>query len=249
MSVSVANNFNELITGLSQDLSSLQSKIKDKKVLIKASTGYPKPPPFSVDIKLVKESVSILRDIGASKISMIEGATTMDGSRLIFNVLGFDRLEGVELVDADDAPLTQAPVPNRIRWDSLYLPRIVIEADFKISLAVLKVEHDGKFYSGVVKNLLGIPPRRIYRGRRPWARGKIHQSLSASVLDLFRVAKFDYGVLDANTLLRGMANTGKTHEFGKYYYGTDLLEIDRKALIDSGFPQAFASFARLLTSK
>ncbi|MBI2126620.1 MAG: DUF362 domain-containing protein [Thaumarchaeota archaeon] len=246
MSVRTARTLDELSAGLSEGFKEFSSKIRGKRVLIKASLGYPKPPPFTVDIRLVKVVASILQKFEAEKINLIEGSTAINGSRPIARMLGFDRIEGVEFVDADDAPISRVRVLNGTLWDHLYLPKILLEADFKISIAVLKVEDGAKFYSGVVKNLLGMPPRRIYRGKRPWARGKLHRSLSSSIIDLFHTANFDYGVLDAKIMLRGMANTGKPHEFGTYYFGRDLLEIDKRALTDSGFQQAFAPLAKHL---
>lgn len=247
LSVRTVQTIKELAKGLAEDLQSFSSKIRGKSVLIKASTGYPKPPPFTVDIAIVKETISICRELGAKKINIIEGSTALDGARAIANALGFDKIEGAEFVDADDTPITKVHVQNRIRWEYLYLPKIVLESDFKISIAVLKVEDGARFYSGVVKNLLGIPPRRIYRGKRPWARGKMHQSLQASILDLFRTANFDYGILDATLILQGMANIGRKQQFGKYYFGADLIKIDRTALSDTGYEQAFAPFAKYLS--
>ena len=246
MSLKTARTLNELSVGLSEDFKAISSKIRGKKVLIKASLGYPKPPPFTVDIKIVGAAANILRKLGAAKINLIEGSTTIDGSRPIAKALSFDRIDGLGFIDADDTPISKIKVPNGILWDYLYLPKILLEADLKVSIAVLKVEDGAKFYSGVVKNLLGMPPRRIYRGKRPWARGKLHQSLSSSIIDLFHAAAFDYGVLDATTMLRGMANIGKPHEFGTYYFGNDLLEIDKRALADAGFQQAFAPLAKHL---
>lgn len=236
----------ELFAAVEEDLQASSPKIMGKSVLIKASIGYPKPPPFSVDIRIVEQVVKICREIGAEKVSIIEGSTALDGSKAIAKALGFDSIEGAEFVDADDTSLVKVEVPNKIRWDYLYLPKMVLDASFKGSVAILKVEDGAKFYSGVVKNLLGIPPRRIYRGKRPWARGKLHQSLSSSILDLFRTANFDYGILDATTILQGMANVGRLHQFGRHYFGTDLIQIDKKALQDSGFASAFASLAKYL---
>lgn len=247
LSVRTAQTKRELADGLVDDFRSLSTKIRGKNVLIKASTGYPKPPPFTVDITIVKETVKICRESGAKKITIIEGSTALDGARAVASVLGFDKIEGTEFVDADETLITKVNVENKILWDHLYLPKIVLESDFKISIAVLKVEDGKRFYSGVVKNLLGIPPRRIYRGKRPWARGKLHQSLYASVLDLFRAVNFEYGILDATEMLMGMANMGKKQLFGKYYFGTDLINIDRTALSDTGHEAAFAPFAKYLS--
>jgi len=236
----------ELARGLAEDLQSVSWKIRGKSVLIKTSTGYPKPPPFTVGITIVKETVNTCRELGAKKINIIEGSTALDGARSIANALGFDRIEGAEFIDADNTPITKVHVPNKIRWEYLFLPKIVLESDFKISIAVLKVEDGAKFYSGVVKNLLGMPPKRIYRGKRPWARGKLHQSLHASILDILRTANFDYGILDATQILQGMANIGRKQRFGKYYFGNDLIKIDRAALSDAGYSQAFAPLAKYL---
>ena len=246
LSVRTAQTMGELAKGLAEDLQSFSSKIRGKNVLIKASTGYPKPPPFTVDIAMVKETVSICKELSAKKIMIIEGSTALDGAGAIANALGFDKIVGAEFVDADNTPITKVHVQNMVRWEYLYLPKIVVESDFKISIAVLKVEDGARFYSGVVKNLLGIPPRRIYRGKRPWARGKLHQALHASILDLFRTANFDYGILDANLILQGMANMGRKQQFEKYYFGTDLIKIDRTALSDTGNSQAFAPLAKYL---
>ncbi len=246
MPVKTARTLDELSAGLSEDFKVFSSKIRGKKVLIKASLGYPKPPPFTVDIRTVKTATSVLQKLGAARINLIEGSTAINGSRPIARMLGFDRIDDAEFIDADDTSISKVKVPNGILWDHLYLPKILLEADFKVSIAVLKVEEGAKFYSGVVKNLLGMPPRRIYRGKRPWARGKLHQSLSSSIIDLFHAANFDYGVLDAKIMLRGMANTGKPHEFGAYYFGNDLLEIDKRALTDAGLLQAFAPLAKHL---
>ncbi|MBM3896969.1 MAG: DUF362 domain-containing protein [Thaumarchaeota archaeon] len=246
MSVRIAQTRNELAKGLAEDLQSFASKINEKNVLIKASSGYPKPPPFTVDIEIVKETARICRRLGAKKISIIEGSTALDGARTVANTLGFESVEGAEFVDADDTPITKIHLQNRIHWDYLYLPKIVLDSDFRISIAVLKIEDGAKFYSGVIKNLLGMPPRRIYRGKRPWARGKLHQSLHASILDLVRTTNFDYGILDATLMLRGMANMGKKRQFGKYYFGTDLIKIDKTALSNAGYEQAFAPFIKYL---
>jgi len=152
----------------------------------------------------------------------------------------------VDFIYADYTAITKVPVEKRARWDYLYLPKIVLDSDFRISIAVLKIEDGAKFYSGVVKNLLGMPPRRIYRGKRPWARGKLHQNLHASILDLFKAANFDYGILDATVILQGMANMGKKQQLGKYYFGNDLIKIDRTALSNAGYEQAFAPFTKYL---
>jgi uncharacterized protein (DUF362 family) len=167
-------------------------------VVIKPNLTAPRPSGSGVvtDVAVLAAFVRLLRE----RAPRVERVVIGDGPGMVeaaecFRVAGYAELRdtlGVELVDLNAAPTRTTPVPGWLRYPSLELPEIVLDADLFVSITPIKTHTDG-LYTLHAKNMFGVPPNRFYgRPRRALHRAGV----SEVVHDICRARPIDLAITD-----------------------------------------------------
>jgi uncharacterized protein (DUF362 family) len=148
------------------------------------------------DVAVVAAFVRLLRERAPAiqRIVVADGPGMVDTVRC-FEAAGYDILRdlGVELVDLNTAPTRPTPVPGFLRYSTLEIPELVLDADLFVSITPPKTHTDG-LYTLHAKNMFGVPPTRFYgRPRRAFHRAGV----SEVVYDICRARPIDLATTDA----------------------------------------------------
>ena len=148
------------------------------------------------DVAVVAAFVQLLRERAPKvrRIVVADGPGMVDTMRC-FEAAGYDSLGdlGVELLDLNSAPTRPTPVPGSLRYASLEIPEVVLDADLFVSITPPKTHTDG-LYTLHAKNMYGVPPTRFYgRPRRAFHRAGV----SEVVHDICRARPIDLAITDA----------------------------------------------------
>lgn len=169
-----------------------------KLVVVKPNLTAPRPSGSGVvtDVAVVEAFVRLLRE----RAPRVERVVVGDGPGMVdvaecWRVAGYERLRaelGVELVDFNAAPTRTAAVPGWLRYPTLELPELVLDADLFVSITPVKTHTDGLFTLHA-KNMFGVPPNRFYG--RP--RKALHRAgVSEVVHDICRARPIDLALTD-----------------------------------------------------
>jgi Domain of unknown function (DUF362) len=216
-------------------------------ILVKPNLGYPIAHPVTVSIPILGAILTALRKASpTAEISIVEGVCSPVSLHNIASKHGLYGImdEGMQLLDADTLPLTEYPnlSPNPIRFQSMWAPTLLQEVDCRISVGTFKrtILKDEALISASLKNLYGLFPRSHYKARSPNSRGQLHQPSVPKVLQdvYFCIGHlFDGAVIDAHQRLLSpdwKPDKGQKVDFGKVFYGDDLVMVDRTACATAG---------------
>jgi uncharacterized protein (DUF362 family) len=183
--------------------------------------------------EIIKQLLVYLNDKGIKNVTIAEGSGGCETS-VAFRALGLYEMAekfGAQLLDLNHADSTLVPIKNGVIMKNCWIPKIIFEADFRISLTVLKV-HGNSCVSLCLKNwALGIPPCKYYGANKgladhyrgledplpihpkkgEWQRGgKYGQciELSKAIVEICSVQGFDLGIIDGLTAVhyKSLAN-------------------------------------------
>jgi uncharacterized protein (DUF362 family) len=213
---------------------------KAKRILIKPNFGYPHGPPITVSMPVLKTVVAGLRAVNShAQVLIVEGVCHRLPADEIMKRLGLER-DGITFLDADQLPLATYRNPHLepARFYELQAPALLREVDCRISIGACKwtVLNGRPLFSGCVKNLYGLLPRAVYRGRSPHSRGQLHRPDVWSVIeDVWATlgTLFDGGVVDATEVLHSpdwRPDRGRTIKCGQIFWGADLRAVDAAAM-------------------
>jgi uncharacterized protein (DUF362 family) len=167
-------------------------------VTIKPNLTAPRPSGSGVvtDVAVVAAFVRLLRERAPAveRIVVADGPGMVDTMRC-FEVAGYLELRdlGVELLDLNSAPTRPTPVPGWLRYSTLEIPEVVLDASLFVSVTPPKTHTDG-LYTLHAKNMYGVPPTRFYgRPRRAFHRAGV----SEVVHDICRARPIDLAITDA----------------------------------------------------
>lgn len=211
-----------------------------RRILLKPNLGYPYGPPVTVSMPVLEAVLQGIRAINSSaEILVVEGVCHRLPAGEIASRLGLQR-EGITFLDADTLPLATYtnPLPEPARYRELQAPSLLREVDCRISIGACKWTnlHGRPLFSGCIKNLYGLLPRAVYRGRSPHSRGQLHRP------DVWRVIEdvwatlgplFDGGVVDASEVLISpdwRPDRGRKEPLGQVLWGPDLRAVDTAAM-------------------
>jgi len=133
-------------------------------VMIKPNFTAALPPETGAasDPRIAKGLAQLALEAGASKVIIAEGMGA--GHVTLKDVRGLREIsdiKGVEVVDLNDEQTEVVDVPDPLAVERFEIPRVVLECDFLINLAKLKVHPQAMFSLGM-KNLLGALPGRSF---------------------------------------------------------------------------------------
>lgn len=215
-------------------------------ILVKPNLGYPIGPPVTVSMAILKQVLEALRRVNPSaQISIIEGVCSkvsldeiaqLNGLFDLFEQLQDDRLN---LLNADDLPPIEYPnrSPAPARFQAMWAPALLAEADCRISVSALKQTtlQGQPLISASLKNLYGLFPRAKYKARSPHSRGQLHRPSVPLVLqDVYGCIGhlFDGGVVDGDRQFLSpdwKPDKGQSIALGQIFQGDDLIALDREA--------------------
>jgi uncharacterized protein (DUF362 family) len=167
-------------------------------VTIKPNLTAPRPSGSGVvsDVAVVAAFVRLLRKHapGVRRVVIGDGPG-MVSARECFRVAGYEPLRDtydVELVDFNEAPTRAVSVPGWLRFPTLEIPEVVLDADLFVSITPVKTHTDGLFTLHA-KNMFGVPPTRFYGSpRRMFHRAGV----SEVVHDICRARPIDLAIID-----------------------------------------------------
>lgn len=167
-------------------------------VTIKPNLTAPRPSGSGVvtDVAVAEAFIRLLRERapGVERIAIADGPGMVDAARC-FTAAGYDRLVedyGAELVDLNLASTRTVPVPGWLRYPTLEIPEVVLDADLFVSITPVKTHTDGLFTLHA-KNMFGVPPTRFYgRPRKAFHRAGVPEV----VYDICRARPIDLAIID-----------------------------------------------------
>ncbi len=218
-----------------------------QRILVKPNLGYPVAHPVTVSIPVLKAILITLRQASPhAEILIVEGVCSPVSLTDITSKLGLSSIldEGMQLLDADTLPMIEYPnrSPKPVRFQTMWAPALLQEVDCRISVGTLKrtILKDEALISASLKNLYGLFPRSHYKARSPNSRGQLHRPSVPQVLQdvYFCIGHlFDGAVIDAHQRLLSpgwQPDKGQKIDFGKVFYGDDLVTVDRTACAAAG---------------
>jgi len=209
-----------------------------QRILVKPNLGYPFGPPVTISMTVLDAVIAGLRRASpAAEILVVEGVCHKLSAQEITALLGL-KSEGITFLDADRLPLALYPNPSPSRFREFQAPALLREVDCRISVGACKwtVLNGRPLFSGCIKNLYGLLPREVYRGRSPHSRGQLHRPDVWSVIEEVHATfgpLFDGGVVDAGEVLVSpdwRPDRGQKLAVGRVIWGENLREVDQAAM-------------------
>ena len=222
-SLSVIQSMLEEAIGYTVDLRKL---VKNKKVLIKPNLVRPNPknlPAITTDVRVILGLVQLLRDSGASEISVGENPGYKLSARKAFALAGLDKSlpkYGAKPVYLDEEPAIRKKVAAAQVMNEMDLPKAVLDAEVFINLPKMKT-HMHTLVTLGIKNLHGL----LY----DYERLLFHRNdVSLKVVDILRVVRPQLTVIDGIMAMEGQAPlSGHTiSNMNTIIAGTDPVAVD-----------------------
>ncbi len=193
------------------------------------STGHGNAADFAAtntDGRVARAVALLAKESGAKKIIIGEAAGIANTLQQM-KVWGAElavRDAGAELVDLDRVPYKWVKAPHALAAKEYAIPKVVLDADVVISVAVLKT-HALSGTTATLKNVaIGVPPNQVYGAPKIGLR---HDVLAKTMADVVEIVGIDYAVLGA---IYGGGGDGPTKCDGIYHgiviAGKDPVAVD-----------------------
>ncbi|MEA2071764.1 MAG: DUF362 domain-containing protein [Asgard group archaeon] len=229
-----------------------QKNLKKESVFLKPNMGYPKTAPFTTSKEIILKTVKEMKKIGFEKVFIGEGSTSKNSSlenfksNNIYNALSDDEVIFIDLAKEEAEKINIGIKKYH------YLPKILKNMDFRISMPVIKMYSDDNgeyFLSNALKNNFGLPPKEPYKAsKESYMRDKLHNNLHQSIVELHycveKYAPFHLYISDGIQILNGFAAKGKTVSWGKIILATNPIKAD--TFIVEQFNKPIPRFLKLL---
>src|SRR5579883_2401182 len=152
---------------------------------------------------LVGAAAEAFFEIGAREVIVAEGPGHERDTYLVLSETGFEqqlRLRHLRFVDLNRDEIVRVRLKTRFTgFDSLWLPRTVLNADFIVSMPKVKTHH----WAGVtlsLKNMFGIIPGAAYG----WPKNILHwKGIDRSILDINAAVPVNFVVADGIVAMEG----------------------------------------------
>jgi uncharacterized protein (DUF362 family) len=238
----------DLIGGLSGKIK------KGGHVVIKPNLFAPYPPPISVDRRVIAAAVSLAREAGAGKVTVIEGVsigTLMKrvnpahsgicmrrGYRTIevMEMLGVKKAvedAGGEVLGVEDVEKVSVDIKGGMALHRVQYPKVVLEADYFINMPALKT-HTMTMVTLSLKNLQGLlDDKSRYFSHR--------DDLDQHMVDINKIRLPDLVILDGLIAMEGMGagEGGSPVDMGIIMAGHDPVAVDSIASMCMGIENPF----------
>lgn len=166
--------------------------IPPKNILIKPNLTTATGPRegITTDITIVDALLHFLTGLKCKRITIGEGSGGCS-TQTAFKNNGYcdlARKYNVELLDFNSSEGIELDVPNNLSIKKLRIARVAHEADFRISVAKLKIHSIGVI-TGCLKNMMGC-----LNGKK-W-KLLVHSDVQRRIVDLNKVVKPHFGLID-----------------------------------------------------
>ena len=236
---------------------------KGDTVLIKPNCTCARPPETGAgsDMRIAIELATLALSEGASAVLVAEGMGSGDNS--LDEVRGIDELRtmrGVRVIDLNDERTRDVTVSNPLQEDRFAVPEVVLECDFFVNLAKLKV-HPQAGFSLAFKNLMGaLPGRSYYNPEEARRQGYLTPIIPGGGKKVFHDLARDRGaegmqnaLVDLNTIIRsqltvidglygmegpGSPSRGKPVKMDLLIVSTDIVAAEAVGAAVMGFDPA-----------
>jgi len=243
-------------------------------VMIKPNFTSALPPETGAasDPRIAKELAQLALEAGASKVIIAEGIGA--GNVSLKDVSGLrviSDMKGVEVVDLNDEQTEVVNVSEALAVEQFEIPPVVLECDFLINLAKLKVHPQAMFTLGM-KNLLGALPGRTFRNpEEAKKRGYLTPIIPGGGKKIFHDLARDRGpeamqdaIVDLNTVIpshltvidglygmegKGAPVQGKPVKMDLLIAGTDIVAVEAVGAAAMGFNPASISYLKHAVEK
>ena len=173
--------------------------------------------------------------IGESPILGVTAAETFEAT----GIAEIARKRNIELVDLDARPAKTVAVPNGRVISKLRICPDVLEADFVVSIPVMKT-HMHTVVSLALKNMKGCLWRRqkvrLHQLDRPADLPREIKTLDAAIADMAGVLLPDFSLIDGSVGLQGLGpSAGSAKKVGLFVASGDCLAADTVAARLMGF--------------
>lgn len=210
-------------------------------VLLKPNLCIPLPDgsPQTTDYRVMQEIVNIARTLGAAKVVIAEGSFTGNAfDEVALKMNKYDRIKGVTLYNFnanEKGDCYELTPRDSLVQRTLFIPKLYMDADVVITVAKLKT-HFMTRESLSLKNVIGVPPDRIYGGTGDKT-GLHNLGLNRVMIDLNRIRKPDFAVIDGIIGGQGWGPVSNTPvKSNVVFAGTDLVALDTVACGFMGVP-------------
>jgi uncharacterized protein (DUF362 family) len=163
-------------------LDKMNFSLKDKKVFIKTNVHPGKIP--STDVNVVRAIIEKLKNCDIT----IGGNVGILGKPFIIN--GYDKLAkefNVKLLDLEKDEKVIVKVKNPLRFKEFPIAKSVVDADYVINAAKLKIHHSAKV-TLCLKNLFGCISGRT--------KLLIHSHINEAIYDYMQILRSDLNIID-----------------------------------------------------
>jgi uncharacterized protein (DUF362 family) len=160
----------------------------------------------------------------------------------VFNKLGYDELAKklkIPLINLHSGELSEVPVKDGYLFDKITLHKSIAESDLICSVPMMKT-HVLATVTLSMKNLIGVYPGTVYYSVRSWlhdyAASRGSQGISYEIVDMQKVVKTGFVVIDASSAMEGDGPSGgPIVDMGLIIAGTNPLAADMIASKLMGF--------------
>jgi len=166
--------------------------IPPKNILIKPNLTTAAGPRegITTDVAIVDALLHFLIDLKVEKVTIGEGSGGCSTQTAFRNNGYYDlaRKYNIELVDFNSSEGIELNVPNNLSIKKLRIAKVAHEADFRISVAKLKIHSIGVI-TGCLKNMMGC-----LNGKK-W-KLLVHSDVQRRIVDLNKVVRSHFGLID-----------------------------------------------------
>ncbi len=244
------DDINEMVRESLDLIGGLSGKVKKGgHVVIKPNLFAPYPPPVSVDRRVIAAMVSLAREAGAGKVTVIEGVSMGTLMKRVnpahsgvcmrrgYSTIEVMRMLGVkkavedaggEVIGVEDAEKVSIDIKGGMALHRVLYPKVVMDADYFINMPALKT-HTMTMVTLSIKNLQGLldEKSRYYSHR---------DDLDQHMADISKIRKPDLVLLDGLIGMEGMGagEGGSPVEMGIIMAGHDPVAVDSIASMCMG---------------
>jgi len=177
--------------------------------------GLPAAVTYTTHPRTVQALAEAFIDLGAGRITLVEGSTMPSDSMEAFAAIGYDAVAsylGAGLIDlngpAPHSGFQEAALHNGRAFSSISAHRHLFETDCLVSAAKLKM-HNMAGVSLSLKNLIGLMPIQVYGRNATGSRTPyVHvpdakTQIPGSIVDLARLFPVDFSFIDGISTIAG----------------------------------------------
>ncbi|HEV8662246.1 MAG TPA: DUF362 domain-containing protein [Candidatus Methylomirabilis sp.] len=143
---------------------------RGRQVLVKPNVVSGRPPPATTDPRVVAALLALLRETGASRLSMGDMSAVVSlPTRPNLEATGMAAVAaaaGADLLALEEGDWVEVRPPRARHATAFHVARAVYEAERLVSVPVLKA-HRSASYSFALKNTVGV----VHARNKPWAYG------------------------------------------------------------------------------